>query len=844
VDVALGATNVPFPRELLSFWQYLKCSRKSKRKKQSGQEPGSQASSRLRAIHISFSILVLFAGFAASATFGSRSAFAVSEEKALHTSGDRSLWDRKNNRVTLIGHAVVRQENETLSADEITLDFTTRMLDAKGNCVYITIDSIVYGDEMHLNLDTRTGVIVGARVSNERFTLAGERINKLGDRRFQVHWGEYSTCKDCPNSWSIEAEDVDITFEGYAYMSNVTTRIKDAPAFWLPYLILPIKTQRQTGFLFPTYHISRTDGFAFVEPFFWAINRSSDMTFGVGDYTARGTRLEWEGRYALSPRSGGIASFDYVHDRSFVDPAGQSIATNRWSLNVLQTQELPFGIDEKLKYIDVSDNKYPIDLANDVYRGDNLVLPSSLIFNYGTSDLSAFLAFDRYRNVIDTNSDPILGQTEFDPTTVQVYPTAVATTNDRFIFGTPVAAGLTFGVTNFTRSAGFFDTDYGHQQTAPGANLPYDPGVDPLREATRVAITPSLYTTLRPFDVLIVIPSATYYSYFYSFHNAQTNNLNRGYLLLQLDLSTQLEKIWDTPDPDRPRQKSLIRPMLTYSNIPSVRESDPNHPFLRQIQYAQDNNFSGYNFDDYDIVPVSNSPSQVNYFTPLGNSLSYGLSTQLITRYGALDKPDPFYIHNVELTAGQSVNFKEFQKAAEQRQPLSRFFATMDIMLDRITSSSTYYYYPYVPTPRNFLSTTETYIFERALHQRVLTYDRSISLTYVYDRRTCSENSCGTSNINSTINFSLSDYIMPSAYSEFSFISHQLNRAGAGLTFQSPAQCYKFAVNVDYTIQNREIAYSFDLSLNITGTGFGGLTGAGGLAPTAATTPGAPGMIP
>ena len=233
MDVALRATNVPLPRELSH-----------------------------RILLGILPVILLFSVLAPGI------AHATGEDEPLQTSGDKSYWDRKHHRVKLIGHAVARQEGETLTADEIDMDFVTRMLDAKGNAVYITSESIIYGDEMHLNMDTRTGVVIGARISNDKFTLSGERINKLSQERYQGHWSEYTTCKDCPNSWSLESEDVDLTFDGYAFMSNVTWKIKDAPTLWLPYLVIPVKSRRQSGFLFPKFGLATNNGLTFVESVF------------------------------------------------------------------------------------------------------------------------------------------------------------------------------------------------------------------------------------------------------------------------------------------------------------------------------------------------------------------------------------------------------------------------------------------------------------------------------------------------------------------------------------------------------------------------------------------------
>lgn len=197
----------------------------------------------------------------------SKLTFALGEGKPIHFSGDKQVWNRKSNLVELFEHAAVSQFGETLTADYIRLDLNSRVLDARGNCVYVASDSVIWGEEMHFNLDTRTGTVIGGRVSNDHFILRGDRINKLGDGRFQTHWGNYSTCWDCAPSWGLLAEDVDMQTEGYAYLSNVTARLKDAPAFWLPYLVVPMKTRRQTGFLFPPFAASGNNGFQIVLPF-------------------------------------------------------------------------------------------------------------------------------------------------------------------------------------------------------------------------------------------------------------------------------------------------------------------------------------------------------------------------------------------------------------------------------------------------------------------------------------------------------------------------------------------------------------------------------------------------
>jgi lipopolysaccharide assembly outer membrane protein LptD (OstA) len=774
----------------------------------------------------------------------------AAEGDPMHHTADKELWHRKENIVELFGHAVVSQPGETLSAEHITLDLNTRTLDARGTCVYVSSGNVIYGDEMHFNLDTRTGTVIGGRVSNDRFTLSGERINKLGDGRFQTHWGEYSTCVDCPNAWSILAEDVDMQVEGYAYMSNVTAKVKDTSAFWLPYMIVPMKTQRQTGLLFPAFTYSSLNGWQIVLPYFWAINRSADMTIAAGTFTDRGPRFTWEGRYALREGSG-QANFYFLRDRTFQDGYGSPLSPNRFGVDVKQVQQLPWGLVEKLRFTDVSDNLYPTKVG-DVSGSGELNLASSASLAYAGPDVSAYVAFRRYRTLISTVPDPALALTQFDPRTVQQFPAASVSANDRLLFGLPIVYGLNLGISNFTRSGEAFDYDsisvpFG--TAIPTTNIKYNPGVDPIRKATRLSVTPSIYTSMRPFDLFAVTPSLKYFYYWYTFPASPgfqgVNNLNRGYLLFQTDLTAQLERVYEFPeDKDQPRTKHLIRPLATYSYIPGapfLRE-DPEHPFLKQIANAnsttvvdkdgriigQHTPFSGYNFDDYDIVPRDNSPLTANYFLPLGNSLNLGVTTQWIRRYGAVDSPAASYSKFIEASAGEAINFREYDKGADQ-QPLSRFFQSFYLNLDRFAYSHTYYYYPYLHGIRHAISTSASYSLANETREGIYQFNRSFGVSYNYDKHGTSN----TSNMNFSLAYSLSDYFLPSGNLSYDFIQHKFQSAGLQLSFQSPARCWRFGFNATYSISALKadsdsllngFGFTGDLSLNLTGSGFGGIT--------------------
>jgi len=539
------------------------------------------------------------------------------------------------------------------------------------------------------------------------------------------------------------------------------------------------------------------------------------MTIGAGHYGGRGARVEWQGRYRLSDRSFATANFSYLHDQTFIPQR------NRWGFLVTEFQELPFDVDQKLRILEVSDNLFPIHYG-DVPGRNEAFISSELIFSRAGDQVSSFVAFRRFRNLLNLDNAE-----KFDPNTVQVYPQAAVTTNDRFILDNPkIATGFTLGLTNFTRTAGGFDVN-----PFEPASTAFRPGIDPLREATRVSATPTVYTTLRLADRISIVPSAEYRAYFYGFHNV-VRNLARGYGLVRVDMATQLERIYGTGDADIPRIKHLIRPQLSYSYIPFVNESS-DHPFLRQIDYARTNtpSFSGFNFDNYDIVPRDNSLNNTNYFIPLGNSLSYGFTTQLIRRRGSDAVLTPSYQRAVELRSGQTFNFRELQKAPGARKPLSRFFAGLTLDFDRFSTGVDYFYQPYLPVTRDqrrhILSTALTYTVERSVKQEVWHFERSFSLGYYYNKVDSKSDS-----LRGTVTWSLNDYILPSAYIAHDFVSHVTSEAGATTKFQPASRCWGLELGPRFgicTVEERRgrpagfclKSFVFNLTLNLTGDGLG-----------------------
>lgn len=788
-----------------------------------------------------FFLLVVWGGLPQQAS-------ALVESQPVHFSGDQQIWDRKIHQVRLLGHAAITQSLETLTADEISLNLESRLLDARGHCAYMTGDSVLWGEEMHFDLKAHAGSVMRGRVANSAFSLRGERIDKLeGVGRYHVEQGSYSTCIDCAASWSIDAEQIDLEMEGYAVFRGMTTRIKGIPAIWLPYFIFPLKTQRQTGFLIPRIGFSGAYGPTVVVPFFWAIHPSADMTLVAGQYFGRGPRGELEARYLFHPEeSAGTAKafYNYLSTEQKFENQNFPVGSQRWGVDWQGVQALPQGVLARWHLVQMSDNFYSYQYPDDLPRFANEAFVKSMLLLHRTGHRwHASLALQNFRNLLNTDpgGTPNMRVLQNDPRTVQLIPHVLITRVDHSPWDLGWMTGMSVSLSRFTRPAGFFD--YDATSDVPFGQLPSDPqqpyrlGVDPLRQANRLMVTPSVYRAFRIKDVVSVVPSLSFKGLFYDFAGApNVPSLFQGYALLQTEVSAQFEKVYDFPDQTAyPKAKHVIRPLLTYSLMPfrSGDGSQPqDHPFLRQIYNGQNrgstNSVVGYNFDNHDIIPYSYVNNGPVYLMPLGHSLAYGFSSQWIIKKMTSGSSVPEYKKRVELNVTQAVNFLEINRvrgASDRPHILNQFRADLEFHLDQLESVSSYLYNPdFSSDKRTSFNTSLSYVFEKAMHQGVFAYERSFFLRYTFAPLQ------STDGMETGFTFAINDYVIPNFAIEYNFAKSLTNGIKVGLDLQNASRCWKLKLGANYVtglypgsvlekIANNT-TFNFELNINLDGTGF------------------------
>jgi len=207
----------------------------------------------------------------------------------------------------------------TIKADWVAYDITLGSIKARGNVSVTTDDEQLIAEQAVVNLEKETGTFKNATIvrKEDDMHLEGEVIEKTGFKTYHIENGWVVTCKVKDGEkapWSFAANDAVIRQDGYATLKHARFQIKDVPVLYSPWLAIPVKNKRQTGFIFPELGSTKNSGFGFNLPFFWNISDSTDMTIYTEYMVNRGYMPGLEFRYVKNEFAKGLALGNYLSD--------------------------------------------------------------------------------------------------------------------------------------------------------------------------------------------------------------------------------------------------------------------------------------------------------------------------------------------------------------------------------------------------------------------------------------------------------------------------------------------------------------------------------------------------
>lgn len=305
---------------------------------------------------------------AADRSFGDR---LVGDRNAKwQITANKMSYDRDEGLYVAEGDVVITRAGQVLKANKARYNEKTGMVEAIGDVVLETNGDILRAAKAVFDLNSQTGKINKGRIflRENHYYISGDDMEKTGPNTYVVKSCHVTTCDGDKPDWSITGSEVEITVEGYGTVKNAVFRIRDLPAFFLPYAVFPAKTKRQSGVLPPSLGYSSLNGVQAEVPFYWAISDRMDATFYEHYMSERGLMQGFEYRYVAEDESKGDLLFDVLRDKigekDLSDPDELNISpfprTNetRYWLRSRTNQQLPLGVRAKLDTDYVSDPDY------------------------------------------------------------------------------------------------------------------------------------------------------------------------------------------------------------------------------------------------------------------------------------------------------------------------------------------------------------------------------------------------------------------------------------------------------------------------------------------------------
>ncbi|HEU5258024.1 MAG TPA: putative LPS assembly protein LptD [Vicinamibacterales bacterium] len=475
-----------------------------------------------------------------------------------------SSWkfESEGDHLHLINQAAIEGPNLKFFADDVDLYVNTNKVVASGNVVFTNADGRISAER--LEFDTGTGIgtfydasgimSLGQQAGTNTAAFGGQepdvyfygaKLEKLGPRKYRITRGGFTTCVQPTPRWEVTSGSVVLNLDDYAIARNTLLKVKGVPLMYLPVIYYPIqKSQRQTGFLLPTYGTSTIRGQSLSNAFFWAINRSQDATLFHDWFTRTGTGMGTEYRYIAGLQSAGnvrLYRFNQ-HETTYAQSGATLPAKTSYEFTGAVTQALGGRARARMRLDYFSDVFTQQIYHQNIYQASR----RNRLVEAGASDvfgpLSTTVLYQRNETFDSDTRSVLYGST----------PKLSAVLAPQQLFGAPIYASL--------------NSEY--------AFLPYrnvnDNVVTLDNSLARVDVAPAVRVPLSRLTYLSLNTSAGYRTTYYSrsFDTrgvAVPDSFIRNYAQLRTEvLGPVFTKIWDTPDSGySERMKHVIEPAFT-----------------------------------------------------------------------------------------------------------------------------------------------------------------------------------------------------------------------------------------------------------------------------------------
>lgn len=735
---------------------------------------------------------------------------------------DQMFRDFDKKTIRLKGNVQVVFKGQHLSCDKALLDLNKQTVTAEGHVILYNEKVHVEGDRLSFNYKENTGFIYNGFVQSGQVVFEGSVVEKIGEDRYLASDAQYTACETCPPGWSFTGKKIDAEIGGYARIQRPVFHIGGVPILILPSLIVPLKSSRQSGVLVPSMDFSSKGGVALSGIYFWAIDRSQDVTLTARWYEKRGYKALEDYRYVLSPESKGRLQGAFMEDRQLKKdyPTPQIGNVDRWFLTYEHHFELPDDYVNRANINQVSDLRYVRDFPEEIPGHGDPALENKLSITKSTDNHYASGEVDMYQNLLKTY--PLQPNDD----AVHRAPEIKYSFKEKRLFENGPIVRMDLDYVNFARNKWSYDDlipcsefpatvkncpaggyvprgsvistdpvtqDQTVQLGSPRGEIQRDgsftPGQDIYRTGQRLDMMPAISYPFQIGKVFDILPVVTYRETQYRFNQtdsgAQTafaNTAARRYVQTDLYAKTEFSRVFgNLEDPKATRWKHTIQPEVGYSYIPWMRT--PNHPFFGNFEGIQ----TSRQYDPISDSDINNPNTGVQFDykdrTFQRRVLSYSIDNRITRKVFNDGQVD--YQTLALFKLGTSYDINESHRKGDPVNP-PHPWSSIDGLLDmRFEHFETYTIANYFPYAEKTNISTQVRGMVTPKNYLLLGYTRNFIFTNNYELVPNAE----TRNYNVGGGF-VTKYLELEGQIAFSDITHRVQSWSYGMNIRPPGRCW------------------------------------------------------
>ena len=509
---------------------------------------------------------------AADARAQSRSSPPVSQQTS---SDSRELINNKDYH--FIGKVDMDLGDTKIYADDVRFFGDDNRAVLTGNVVFVQATSRIAAERAEFNTETRLGTFYnawgtaslqpgrqGARptpggppqaagLETDVYFL-GDKIEKLGPKKYRISNGGFTTCVQPTPRWQLSSSTVVLNIDHYTMLRNAVFSVKGVPMLYTPILYYPTKREdRATGFLLPTYGTTTLRGQSIHNAFFWAINRSQDATVMHDWYTSAGQGLAGEYRYNFGAGSDGNYSASWLREKELPTVnSGQTdsqAVTRSYQIRGSSNQRLPgnFRARANVNYFSslqtsqtLNTNIYDLSRNERSFGGNVVGVVNGFSIN-GT--------MDHRENFFSDSSSSVYGS----------WPRLSVSRNERPLFGSQLYYSVGGEYVSRLRND-------------------ISQGVENDQSHTRFDVNPQIRYPFKKWQWFTVNSTVSWRDTYYTRSRDLSSNIvvdegfNRRFFELQSQLlGPVLTRVWNTPDNGYAEKfKHTIEPYLSIDRTSSI----------------------------------------------------------------------------------------------------------------------------------------------------------------------------------------------------------------------------------------------------------------------------------